>query len=61
MGRKAILNRPNIVVRGGKFVEEREEMEVRIMAIAEGYAMVRRKGCLPFVCMEKELEEQNEN
>lgn len=29
--------------------------EVRILAIAEGYAMVRRKGCIPFVASVKEL------
>lgn len=30
---------------------------VRIMAIAEGYAMVRRKGCMPFVVQVKQLTE----
>lgn len=29
--------------------------QVRVMARAEGYAMVRRKGCAPFVVSEKEL------
>jgi hypothetical protein len=29
--------------------------EVRVMAIAEGYAMVRRRGCAPFVVSCKEL------
>lgn len=32
-----------------------EECEVRVMAEAEGWAMVRRKGCAPFVCRSKEL------
>jgi len=25
------------------------EVDVRVLAVAEGYAMVRRKGCAPFV------------
>ncbi len=33
------------------------KMEVRIMAIAEGYAMVRRKGSIPFVCSLEDLQE----
>ncbi len=28
---------------------------VRVMARAEGYAMVRRHGCMPFIVPEKEL------
>jgi hypothetical protein len=31
------------------------KFEVRVMAISGGYAMVRRKGCLPFVCNMKDL------
>jgi hypothetical protein len=31
------------------------KFEVRVMAISEGYAMVRRKGCIPFVCNIKDL------
>lgn len=30
-------------------------IDVRVMAIAEGYAMVRRKGAMPFCCLEKDL------
>ena len=33
----------------------REAGEVRVMARAEGYAMVRRKGCMPFAVSEKDL------
>jgi len=36
-----------------------ERIEVRVMAIAEGYAMVRRKGSMPFVCQVKHLAEIN--
>lgn len=32
-----------------------EPAEVRVMARAEGYAMVRRKGAAPFVVSEKQL------
>jgi hypothetical protein len=37
-----------------------ERIEVRVMAIAEGYAMVRRKRAVPFVCQVKELAEVTE-
>ena len=33
---------------------------VRIMAVAEGYAMVRRPRCYPFVIALKELKPTNE-
>lgn len=33
-----------------------EPFSVRIMAIAEGYAMVRRKGAMPFCVPLKRLE-----
>ena len=29
--------------------------KVRVMAVAEGYAMVRRKGAMPYVCSIKEI------
>lgn len=32
-----------------------EEFEVRVLARSEGYAMVRRPRCAPFVCPEKDL------
>lgn len=34
--------------------------EVRIMAVAEGYAMVRRKGCMPFAVSLKDLDPTKE-
>ena len=52
----AIYNKTNIVVREGKFAQEVCKIEVRVIAIAEGYAMVRRKRAMPFVCSVKELE-----
>lgn len=29
---------------------------VEVMAVADGYAMVRRKACIPFVCMIRDIE-----
>lgn len=52
---RAILTKtvPNIV--GGKIIQETSEFEVRIMTIADGYAMVRRKGASPFICSIKDF------
>lgn len=33
------------------------DTEVRVMALAEGYAMVRHKGCAPFAVSVSELRE----
>lgn len=40
---------------GGIWYYKTEIRSVRVMATAEGYAMVRFKGAAPFVCREKEL------
>jgi hypothetical protein len=40
---------------GGQIKERLEVREVEVMARAKGYAMVRRKGCAPYVVSEKEL------
>ena len=37
-----------------------ELRDVRVMAIAEGYAMVRRKGAIPYVCNVDELRKPND-
>jgi hypothetical protein len=34
-----------------------DDREVIIMAIANGYAMVRRPRCMPYVCMVDELSQ----
>lgn len=54
--RKAIYTRtfPKAFVQG-KWTHETVESEVRVMAEAEGYAMVRHKGCVPFAVRLKEL------
>lgn len=41
------------------FVYDIEHAKVEVLAIAKGYAMVRRKGCAPFVVHEKELIESD--
>jgi hypothetical protein len=42
--------RNGIVVKDGKMVAENTEFLVRVMAVSENYAMVRRKRAMPFVC-----------
>lgn len=54
---KAIHNKPDCKLVDGKFVWFIDPREVRIMAIAENYAMVRRKGAMPYVASVKELEQ----
>lgn len=39
----------------GKWKDVVGEHRVRVMARAEGYAMVRNPNCMPFVVSEKEL------
>jgi len=48
--------RKAIYIKHGVFEPSVDRIKVRIMAIAEGYAMVRRKGAMPFVCNVKDLE-----
>ena len=31
---------------------------VRVLASAEGYSMVRRKGCMPFVVLDRDLTDE---
>ena len=40
--------------------EEKVFRSVRVMAVAEGYAMVRRPGCMPYVCPLSDLYENTE-
>lgn len=44
-----------ICVEGGKFVDKHREREVRVLARAEGWAMVRIKGGSTFAVPEKQL------
>ena len=38
-----------VIVENGKIKTESYKVPVQVMAVAEGYAMVRRKRCVPFV------------
>ena len=51
----AIHNYLALTLHGGKFVHKLDRREVEVLAIAKGYAMVRRKGCAPYVTMKREL------
>lgn len=53
---KAVLTRTRpIGFKDGKFTSETESFDVIVMAIVDNYAMVRRKGFVPFVCRQREL------
>jgi hypothetical protein len=51
----ATYDRVFTVIKNGRFAREARPEVVRVMVRAEGYAMVRLKGCAPFVVPEKEL------
>lgn len=55
IGRKCILTRKQCALQGGKFVEIIQSFEVKLMAIADGYAMVRRPSAMPFAIKIAEL------
>ncbi len=42
----------------GEMLRMPDPKPVRIMARAEGYAMVRKKGAAPFIVREKDLESE---
>ena len=44
-----------VVPRNGRLVIDIVREKVRVMCRAEGYAMVRRKGAMPFCVPEKDL------
>jgi hypothetical protein len=54
----AICIHKGLAIKEGEIVSVVDEFEVRIMAIAEGYAMVRRKRCMPFICSIKDLRQE---
>jgi hypothetical protein len=46
----------------GKWIARRvNTYRVRVMTRVEGYAMVRRPGCVPFIMIERELLPDSEN
>lgn len=46
-----------IVKAGDKWLAPQAKEPVRVMAVAEGYAMVRHKGCVPFTLGTKMMVE----
>lgn len=54
--RFAIHHFQTMEIVGGKFTPVVQPRRVRVMVIAEGYAMVRRPGAMPYVASAKELE-----
>jgi hypothetical protein len=44
---------------GKKWTYKTNLIEVEVMAIADKFAMVRRKGFAPYVCQVKEIKEKN--
>ena len=58
MGKAIYLLRAPSSFHDGKWYYKTEEIEVRIMAMAEGWAIVRRKGSMPFVCKITDLRQE---
>jgi len=54
---KAIHHAPVYSIVDGKVSVRLEDRGVRIMAVADGYAMVRRSRCFPYVCGVDELSQ----
>jgi hypothetical protein len=44
---------------GKNWTYKTDPREVEVLAVADGYAMVRRKGCAPYICQAKEIKEKN--
>ena len=54
----AMFTRDIYVLENGKLVNKKAAPElVRIMAIAEGHAMVRFPCCIPFIVRQKDLQD----
>ena len=56
----AIYHRPGYEIVAGKGRNFTLPDKVRVVARAEGYAMVRHKGAMPFVVRERDLESLTE-
>lgn len=41
----------------GKWIYREESRDVILMAVADGYAMVRRPRCVPYVALLREIED----
>lgn len=53
--RFATLERKSSIIVGGKWAWKTETWDVEVLAIVGVHAMVRRKGCYPFVVGTKRL------
>lgn len=53
----AVWHRPETHIVDGKWATRTQHMNVRVMAVVEGYAMIRSKGCMPTVVSIKEVEQ----
>ena len=54
--KKMILTQTHpVAFKDGEWTYETQRFPVRVMAVAEGYAMVRRPRAMPFVCHIKDL------
>jgi hypothetical protein len=49
------MTKREFAILSGYILGQPTTSEVRVLARVEGYAMVRRKGCMPFVVVEKKL------
>lgn len=56
VGKKAIHNAPRIEVIAGKFVNIIQKRDIKVMAVADGYAMVRRPRAMPYAAPLMEIE-----
>lgn len=56
-GDKIIYNRPMPdAFRGGKWIYKNYKREAKVMAIADGYVMLRHPRCMPYIESLKDLE-----
>lgn len=53
----AIWTRKFVEIKHGSFVKSTEQIKVRVMAVAEGYAMVRRPRAMPFAVSLKDISD----
>jgi len=56
MAKKKVIALYSRVVRHHGRIWVEDPVEVRVMAMAEGYAMVRHPGCMPFIVSDREIE-----
>jgi hypothetical protein len=61
MKKQIVLHLNKVVAtKDGKFYLKTEIIEVELMAEKNGFCMVRRKGCMPYVARKKEIVTKQE-